>query len=137
MTKIVDTVKTTPLLNASFASMLTGVPVVIEKWRVVYNTLRPHSALGYEPPAPTTFASLQALAVCRREQTALTNSFSTYFRRPTENIPIFGHSMTRALDRLKAGLEDFGFSEFLATKTFVRLAASAPRLEGLCANAMP
>jgi putative transposase len=25
--------------------------VVIEKWRVGYNTLRPHSALGYRPPA--------------------------------------------------------------------------------------
>jgi hypothetical protein len=25
---------------------------VIEKWRVVCNTLRPHSALGYRPPAP-------------------------------------------------------------------------------------
>jgi len=26
--------------------------VVIEKWRVLYNTKRPHSALGYRPPAP-------------------------------------------------------------------------------------
>jgi hypothetical protein len=26
--------------------------IVIEKWRVLYNTLRPHSALGYKPPAP-------------------------------------------------------------------------------------
>jgi hypothetical protein len=25
---------------------------VIEKWRVRYNTERPHSALGYRPPAP-------------------------------------------------------------------------------------
>lgn len=25
--------------------------MVIEKWRVVHNTLRPHSALGYRPPA--------------------------------------------------------------------------------------
>jgi hypothetical protein len=25
---------------------------VIEKWRVEYNTRRPHSALGYRPPAP-------------------------------------------------------------------------------------
>jgi transposase InsO family protein len=25
---------------------------VIEKWRVMYNTLRPHSALGYRSPAP-------------------------------------------------------------------------------------
>ena len=26
--------------------------IVIEKWRVEYNTKRPHSALGYRPPAP-------------------------------------------------------------------------------------
>ena len=25
---------------------------MIEKWRVEYNTSRPHSALGYRPPAP-------------------------------------------------------------------------------------
>ena len=25
---------------------------MIEKWRVEYNTERPHSALGYRPPAP-------------------------------------------------------------------------------------
>lgn len=24
---------------------------MIEKWRVVYNTLRPHASLGYRPPA--------------------------------------------------------------------------------------
>jgi putative transposase len=28
---------------------------VIEKWRVEYNTKRPHSALGYRPPAPAAF----------------------------------------------------------------------------------
>jgi putative transposase len=26
--------------------------VLIERWRVEYNTIRPHSALGYRPPAP-------------------------------------------------------------------------------------
>ena len=26
--------------------------IVIEQWRVQYNTLRPHSTLGYHPPAP-------------------------------------------------------------------------------------
>ncbi len=26
--------------------------VLIERWRKVYNTLRPHSSLGYRPPAP-------------------------------------------------------------------------------------
>jgi putative transposase len=30
--------------------------MVIEKWRVHYNTRRPHSALGYRPPAPLTIA---------------------------------------------------------------------------------
>ena len=31
--------------------------MVIEKWRVHYNTRRPHSALGYRPPAPFAIAS--------------------------------------------------------------------------------
>jgi transposase InsO family protein len=26
--------------------------IVIENWRVEYNTKRPHAALGYRPPAP-------------------------------------------------------------------------------------
>ena len=26
--------------------------VLIERWRRHYNTIRPHSALGYRPPAP-------------------------------------------------------------------------------------
>jgi transposase InsO family protein len=26
--------------------------ILIEDWRVYYNQLRPHSALGYPPPAP-------------------------------------------------------------------------------------
>jgi transposase InsO family protein len=26
--------------------------ILIEQWRVEYNTIRPHSALGYKPPAP-------------------------------------------------------------------------------------
>ena len=26
--------------------------MLIENWRVEYNTLRPHMSLGYQPPAP-------------------------------------------------------------------------------------
>ena len=26
--------------------------MVIENWRIEYNTFRPHSYLGYQPPAP-------------------------------------------------------------------------------------
>ena len=28
--------------------------VLIERWRVFYNTRRPHGSLGYRPPAPET-----------------------------------------------------------------------------------
>jgi len=31
---------------------------VIEQWRKHYNTKRPHSALGYKPPAPATLSPL-------------------------------------------------------------------------------
>jgi transposase InsO family protein len=31
--------------------------VLMERWRVHYNTIRPHSALGYRPPAPEIIVS--------------------------------------------------------------------------------
>lgn len=31
---------------------LTEVRILIERWRREYNTVRPHSAPGYRPPAP-------------------------------------------------------------------------------------
>ena len=39
-------------LNGEIFYSLKEAQIVIEKWRVVYNTLRPHSSLGYRPPAP-------------------------------------------------------------------------------------
>ncbi|WP_156032665.1 IS3 family transposase [Parvularcula oceani] len=35
---------------------LTEARILIEAWRVHYNTVRPHSALGYRPPAPEATA---------------------------------------------------------------------------------
>ena len=29
--------------------------MIIENWRRHYNTIRPHSSLGYRPPAPKAF----------------------------------------------------------------------------------
>ena len=40
------------LLNAEVFNTLAEARVLIEQWRVHYNTVRPHSALGYRPPAP-------------------------------------------------------------------------------------
>ena len=38
---------------------LKEAQVVIEQWRVLYNTVRPHSSLGYRPPAPTAILPKQ------------------------------------------------------------------------------
>jgi transposase InsO family protein len=42
------------LLNGEIFYSLCEAKIVIEQWRVHYNTVRPHSALGYRPPAPET-----------------------------------------------------------------------------------
>lgn len=43
------------LLNGEIFFSLLEAKVIIEQWRVHYNTKRPHSALGYRPPAPLAF----------------------------------------------------------------------------------
>ena len=40
------------LLDREIFYTLTEAKLLIERWRRVYNTVRPHSALGYRPPAP-------------------------------------------------------------------------------------
>ena len=40
------------LLNGEIFYSLAEAKVVIENWRNHYNTARPHSSLGYRPPAP-------------------------------------------------------------------------------------
>jgi putative transposase len=40
------------LLDGEIFYTLKEAQVVIEQWRRHYNTRRPHSALGYRPPAP-------------------------------------------------------------------------------------
>lgn len=66
------------LLNGEIFTTLREAQVLIERWRRHYNTVRPHSSLGYRPPAPETllppafdpsYASLrpaQTLALERR-----------------------------------------------------------------------
>lgn len=40
------------LLNGEMFYTLNEAKIVIEAWRRHYNTVRPHSSLGYRPPAP-------------------------------------------------------------------------------------
>ena len=39
-------------LNGEIFYSLKEVQVLAERWRIHYNTVRPHSSLGYRPPAP-------------------------------------------------------------------------------------
>ena len=40
------------LLNREIFTTLTEAKVLIEQWKREYNQVRPHSSLGYRPPAP-------------------------------------------------------------------------------------
>ncbi len=39
-------------LNGEVFYTLKEAQVIIEQWRLHYNHIRPHSSLGYRPPAP-------------------------------------------------------------------------------------
>ena len=42
------------LLKREVFYTLKEAEILIERWRKDYNTIRPHSSLGYKPPAPET-----------------------------------------------------------------------------------
>ena len=42
-------------LNGEIFYSLKEVQILAERWRVHYNTIRPHSSLGYRSPAPETW----------------------------------------------------------------------------------
>jgi transposase InsO family protein len=69
------------LLNGEIFYTLKEAKVLIEQWRHHYNTVRPHSALGYRPPAPEAvlpnasvpdYATIRLALVPANERQALT-----------------------------------------------------------------
>ena len=62
-------------LNGEVYYTLKEAKVLIERWRVHYNTRRPHSSLGYRPPAPETILpqSERCSAALRTTQIAMAN----------------------------------------------------------------
>ena len=54
------------LLNGEIFYSLREAQVVIEQWRQHYNTIRPHSSLGYRPPAPEVIMPAGAKPVAPR-----------------------------------------------------------------------
>ncbi len=49
------------LLNGEIFYSLKEARIVIEKWRKHHTENRPHSSLGYRPPAPVTFSEIHPL----------------------------------------------------------------------------
>lgn len=55
------------LLDREIFYSLTEAKVLIEMWRKHYNGIRPHSSLGYRPPAPETIAAGPPSAALRAD----------------------------------------------------------------------
>lgn len=49
------------LLNGEIFDTIQEAGVIIEQWRHEYNTIRPHSSLGYKPPAPEAKEPLSSM----------------------------------------------------------------------------
>jgi len=58
------------LKRESFDTLLEA-KVLIERWRQTYNTVRPHSALGYRPPAPEARQPVRPLRLRLSDRTGL------------------------------------------------------------------
>ncbi len=50
------------LLNCEIFDTLFEAKVLIERWRMEYNTFRPHSSPGYLPPVPETVEAKQTVS---------------------------------------------------------------------------
>ena len=48
------------VLNREVFDTLLEAKVLVERWRREYNHIRPHSALGYRPPAPEVIVPMEA-----------------------------------------------------------------------------
>jgi transposase InsO family protein len=48
------------LLEGEIFYSLREAQIIIESWRIHYNTKRPHASLGYRPPAPEVFVPAMA-----------------------------------------------------------------------------
>ena len=50
-------------MNRDIFYTVKEAQVIIEKWRQEYNTVRPHSSLGYRPPAPEVIWPLERMPI--------------------------------------------------------------------------
>jgi hypothetical protein len=68
-------------LNGEIFYSMKEVRVLAERWRVHYNTVRPHSSLGYRPPAPEAWAEIKTWGMEKWKANALPTSPHPRLRR--------------------------------------------------------
>ena len=59
-------------LNGEIFYSLREVQITIEQWHHHYNTERPHSALGYRPPAPAAIVAMDQRPVMQQQSNRTT-----------------------------------------------------------------
>ena len=72
------------LLDVEIFETLAEAKVLIERWRRHYNEIRPHSALGYRPPAPVAILPALARPIAPPLNPWRTPSLGTTRTRPEE-----------------------------------------------------
>ena len=84
-------------LNCEIFETSLEAQVLIERWRREYNTVRPHSSLGYRPPAPETIPSRPPISATRRPASISTLEFNQ--RLNQEVVPFWGGGQGEVAER--------------------------------------
>ncbi len=73
------------LLNDELCSTLKEAKVLLEMWRKEYNTIRPHSALGYQPTVPEAILN-PILSTCTNIKSGTNNGGTSLRTRLWEAV---------------------------------------------------
>lgn len=105
------------LLNGEIFYTLKEAQIVIENWRCHYNTVRPHSSLGYRPPA------LEALVWPAPNPVAQTPALNSHSKRTTSWGPAIGAEKSSIrLDPNRCEILKFDALSRIATSRLVPVA---------------
>lgn len=92
------------LLNGEILDTLWEAKVLIERWRRDYNSIRPHSSLGYRAPCQKRSCSARLLPLQQASRTAIKTTdshFSVSGRRLDTAIIVSGHQCSQNLPESK------------------------------------
>ena len=77
------------LLNEKIFYSRREVQILIERWRPHYNTVRPHSELGYCPPATEIIITVdQNPTMCSLRQAPINGAFQTCHCNPNSSCSV-------------------------------------------------